>query len=286
VRVSDETPLVIVPLRNAGGAVDASLSSLQRCLPAGSEVWLLGDDGLDPHIEALVRNWLATTRLAARLRREDGAPGPLRSCHAALNDAARDTVLMQPGACATPGALAWLGATLVTDAQAATLSPWSNDAELLSYPRFGEPNPMPTDADELAEAASGLPASADMVLPAAVGGAVAFRASAWRQLGGFDIESYTTLAAAIGDYSRRAAAMGWRNAFCPRVFVPYDATEPLSATGEDLQRLLARWPDHYERTARFLLQDPMREWRERLARRQAEIARRGPQRDLFGTLLP
>lgn len=284
--MSGGVPLLIVPLRNAAGAVDASLSSLQRCLPTDSELWLLGDVGLDPRIEELVRNWLAATRLRAQLRREVGTPGSLRLCQAAMNDAGRDAVLLQPGACATPDAMSRLGAGLAADAQAATLSPWSNDAEVLSYPRFGEANPLPTNADELAEAASGLPASADIVLPAAVGGAVAFRASAWRQLGGFDIESYTTLAAAIGDYSRRAAAMGWRNAFCPRVFVPYDATEPLSATGEDLQRLFARWPDHYERTARFLLQDPMREWRERLALRQAEIARQGPQRDLFGTLMP
>lgn len=284
--MSAVAPLLVLPLRNAAAAVDASLSALEGGLPAAGEVCLLGDDGLDPGIEALVARWLARTRLRAGLQREGGTPGPLRLCHAAITAAGRDVLLLQPGACVTAGAVSQLGTALQAEARVATLSPWSNDAELLSYPRFAEANPLPLDALELAEAAAGLPAMADVGLPAAVGGAIAFAATAWRQIGGFDIESYSTLAAAIADYSRRAAALGWRNAFCPRVFIPYAAAEPLSATGEDLQRLFARWPDHYERTARFLLDDPMREWRRRLALRRADLAAQGPQRDLFATLLP
>jgi hypothetical protein len=284
--VSDTGFLAILPLRNAAAAVDASLDSFDRYLPGAVEVWLLADEGLDPRVETLVGNWLETTRLRANMRRAAGIAGPLRACQAAMSATEHDVLLLQPGARLAGDAARYLREAMQGDACAATLSPWSNDAEVLSYPRFGEANPLPTNADELAEAAAGLPACVDVALPAAVGGGIAFRIDAWRRLGGFDIDTYSTLMAAIGDYSRRAAAMGWRNAFCPRVFLPYAAAEPLSATGEDLQRLFARWPDHYERTARFMLDDPMRAWRERLTQSLADLDAQGPQRDLFGMPLP
>lgn len=284
--MSDTGFLAILPLRNAAAAVDASLDSFDRALPGLAELWLLADDGLDPRVETLVGNWLATTRLHASLRRVTGIAGPLLACQAAMRAAEHDVLLLQPGVRLVGDALRCLRAALRGDAQAATVSPWSNDAEVLSYPRFGEANPLPANADELAEATAGLPACEDIELPAAVGGGIVFRIDAWRRLGGFDVDTYSTLMAAIGDYSRRAAAMGWRNAFCPRAFLPYAAAEALSATGEDLQRLFARWPDHYERTARFMLDDPMRVWRERLTQRLAELDAQGPQRDLFGMRMP
>jgi len=46
--------------------------------------------------------------------------------------------------------------------------------------------------------------------------------------------------------------------------------------------LLARWPDYNERVARFILADPLRPLRERLAGQLADLDRSGPQRDLFG----
>ena len=48
-------------------------------------------------------------------------------------------------------------------------------------------------------------------------------------------------------------------------------------------RLLARWPDYHERMARYILTDPLRPLRRRLAERIEGLERSGPQRDLFAT---
>ena len=58
----------------------------------------------------------------------------------------------------------------------------------------------------------------------------------------------------------------------PRIYAP---------NGDNLSRLLARWPDYHERVARFILQDPLQPLRERLQARLDALARSGPQRDLF-----
>jgi len=50
---------------------------------------------------------------------------------------------------------------------------------------------------------------------------------------------------------------------------------------DDLSVLVARWPDYQEQVARFILSDPLRALRERLQARMDELAKSGPQRDLF-----
>jgi hypothetical protein len=76
--------------------------------------------------------------------------------------------------------------------------------------------------------------------------------------------------------------MGWRNVLCEQAFVGRVGTEAGPAPGRDeLPRLLARWPDYHEQVARWLLDDPLRPLRERLAARLARLEHGGPQRGLF-----
>jgi hypothetical protein len=56
----------------------------------------------------------------------------------------------------------------------------------------------------------------------------------------------------------------------------------IAPNGDNLARLLARWPDYNERVARFIMADPLRPLRLRLQEKVDELARSGPQRDLFG----
>jgi hypothetical protein len=52
--------------------------------------------------------------------------------------------------------------------------------------------------------------------------------------------------------------------------------------GDNLARLLARWPDYNERVARFIMADPLAGLRLQLLERMQAMAAAGPQRDLFG----
>jgi hypothetical protein len=52
--------------------------------------------------------------------------------------------------------------------------------------------------------------------------------------------------------------------------------------GDNLARLLARWPDYNERVARFIMADPLAPRRIALEQRLQSLAASGPQRDLFG----
>lgn len=281
--MTDDSPLVLVCLRNAAGELDGCLASLDRDLSPHDEVGLVGDASIDPQILDLLERWRGRTRLRVSQHFHSGEAGPVAACNAVLRTLGeRDVVLLHPAMRGTPGWLQRLHRA-ASDSRLATLSPWSNDAEFLSWPHFCEANPPPERPEEIAEAAAAWPEAADIELPGAAGVAMFLRGRAVRQLGGLDAESFSSLTGALGDFSRRAAAMGWRNGFCPGVFAVNATGAITGASGEDLQRLMVRWPEFQEQVARFVMDDPMRAWRDRLSERIAELGRQGPQRDLFGS---
>jgi len=108
---------------------------------------------------------------------------------------------------------------------------------------------------------------------------VLLRGSARRRAGGLDASSYGSWYAALVDLSLRLSGLGWRNALCETAYVarggeggPYEG---------DMEALAARWPDWHARIAHFLMADPLREMRERLAQNYAEVDLPQSQRELF-----
>ncbi|KFN51318.1 glycosyltransferase family 2 protein [Arenimonas composti] len=280
-------PTVVVPVFNGLDALDGCLAALERTLPAGTNVLLADDASSDPRIAPLLAGFAARSRLAVRVvtrARNLGFPGNCNAAFAETGDA--DLVLLNSDTVVTTGWLQRLAACAAADPRIATVTPWSNNAEICSFPRFCEDNPPPDDPEAIAEAAAGLDAAA-VELPTAVGFCMVVRRAALRALGGFDAATFGRGYGEENDFCLRAAAMGWRNVLCPQAYVVHLGGASfgplgLAPNGDNLARLLARWPDYNERVARFILADPLALLRQRLNERIEHLARSGPQRDLFG----
>lgn len=280
-------PTVIVPVFNAREALDACLAALESTLPARARVLVADDASTDPHIGPLARGWCYRSRLDARyvLRAQNlGFPG---NCNAALAETGEDDVLLlNSDAIVTPGWLQQIARCAASDARIASITPWSNNAEICSFPVFCENNPLPPFPELLAEAAASIAQPQYPELPTAVGFCMYLRRAAVRQIGAFDAETFGRGYGEENDWCRRAAAMGWRNVLCDSAYVAHAGRAsfgPLDQGpgGDNLQRLLARWPDYHEQVARFILDDPLAPLRERLQARLLQLERGGPQRDLF-----
>jgi GT2 family glycosyltransferase len=280
-------PVVVVPIHNALEALDACLASLDRTLPPGSPVLLADDASPDPRIEPMARGWCERSALAARYVRRPRNLGFPANCNAAFAETGdADVVLLNSDTVATTGWLDQLLRCAASDPRIATITPWSNNAEICSWPRFCEDNPAPEFPDAIAEAAAGL-APTYPELPTAVGFCMYVRRAALRRLGDFDAETFGRGYGEENDFCLRAAAMGWRNVLCDTAYVVHHggaSFEPLDLApgGENLARLLARWPDYNERVARFIMADPLAPLRLALEQRRQALAASGPQRDLFG----
>jgi GT2 family glycosyltransferase len=280
-------PVVVVPIHNALEALDACLASLDRTLPPGSPVLLADDASPDPRIEPMARGWCERSALAARYVRRPRNLGFPANCNAAFAETGdADVVLLNSDTVATAGWLEQLVRCAASDPRIATITPWSNNAEICSWPRFCEDNPAPEFPDAVAEAAAGL-APEYPELPTAVGFCMYVRRAALRQLGDFDAETFGRGYGEENDFCLRAAAMGWRNVLCDTAYVVHRGGAsfgPLDMApgGDNLARLLARWPDYNERVARFIMADPLAPRRIALEQRLQSLAASGPQRDLFG----
>ena len=284
--MSARLPVVIVPVFNALEALDACLGSLDRTLPAGARVHLADDASTDPRVPALIADWRRRTRLsvtAVRRAENFGFPANCNAAFAETGDA--DVVLLNSDTEPAGDWLSRLATGLAADARLASLTPWTNNGEIVSYPNFVSPNPLPDDPEGLARAAARLTPRYP-TLPTAVGFCMAVRRAALRAVGGFDAETFGKGYGEENDWCLRAEAHGWRHALCDDAYVVHRGHASFAGTGlapggENLRRLNARWPGYNERIARFILDDPLRPDRERLAQALAMLAATGPQGDLF-----
>jgi len=279
-------PVVVVPVFNALDELDACLAALDRTLPAGARVHVADDASTDPRVPALIADWVRRTRLdvtSVRRERNLGFPGNCNAAFAETGDA--DVVLLNSDTEPAGDWLSRLAAGAAADPHLASLTPWSNNGEIVSYPNFVSPNPLPDDPEPLARAAARL-APRYPTLPTAVGFCMYLRRAALMAVGGFDAETFGKGYGEENDWCLRAEGHGWRHALCDDAYVVHRGHASFAATGlapggENLRRLNARWPGYNERIARFILDDPLRGDRERLSGALAMLAAESPQGDLF-----
>jgi len=280
-------PTVVVTVFNAREALDACLASLERTLPAKARVLICDDASTDPHIEPLARGWCYRSRLDARYVLRPHNLGFPANCNAAFNETGEDDLLLlNSDAVVTPGWLQQIARCAASDVRIATVTPWSNNAEICSFPELCENNPAPGFPDAIAAAAASLAQPQYPEIPTAVGFCMYVRRRALGQIGAFDAETFGRGYGEENDFCRRAAAMGWRNVLCDSAYVVHAGNASFGPLGQgpggdNLQRLLARWPDYHDVVARFILDDPLAPLREQLKARIAQMEAGGPQRDLF-----
>lgn len=272
-------PIVVLPVGRDDDALDACLAALEAGTPAATRVWLADDAQSGPRGHAIIERWLARTALKAdytRRERSIGEVAHLDGVLAACGDA--DVAVLAADAVPLPGWLERLAACLASDGAIASATPWCNAGETAAWPRIGEIDGMPPEPAHLARAAARMPPT-HPELPAAVGHAVLLRGSARERAGGLDAASYGSWYAGLIDLSLRLSGLGWRNVLCESAFVAR-CREGVAFDG-DMDRIAVRWPDWHARVAGFLMRDPLRDARERLAGLVSTLGPAQPQPDLF-----
>ncbi len=280
-------PTVIVPVFNALDALDACLASLDRSLPSGARVHVADDASTDPRIARLLDDWKRRTSLACEIVVRERNLGFVGNVNRAFAECGNDdVVLLNSDTVATTGWLQRIAACAASDPRIATITPWSNNAEICSFPALCEDNPIPDDPDRVADAcaSAGMPEYPE--LPTGVGFCMYIRRAALRQAGDFDAVTFGRGYGEENDFCLRVAGIGWRNVLCDDAYVVHAGNASFGPLGErpggdNMRRLLARWPDYQERVAGFILADPLRPLRERIGRRLAQLQSPRTQNDLF-----
>ena len=273
--MAPDVTTVLIPVYNAAAATSACLAALGRALDEHASVLLIDDASTDPGIAPMLAAFAASrphTRLAANATNL----GFVGTVNRGLGECAGDVLLLNSDTLPTAGFLGRIERCAARDDRIASVTPFSNNAEICSFPVFCRDNPVPADPEAVA-AAFAEEDDAGVDLPTAVGFCMWMRRAAIEAVGDFDRATFGRGYGEENDWCLRAAGHGWRNVLCPSAYVAHVGHASFAATsqrpgGENLRRLTARYPGYNGRVADFIARDPLAGIRARVAARLAAAA--------------
>lgn len=267
---------IVLPVFNAAAALSACLHALQQSVAPHTRILFVDDASTDPAVAPLIERFLVHWHSAELLRnpRNLGFVGTVN--RALAQSPGEDVLLLNTDTIPTPGFLEAMLASAGCDARIASVTPFSNNAEICSFPEFCRPNPVPAQPQAVAAAfRAEAPDAVD--LPTGVGFCMWMRRAALDALGDFDAATFGRGYGEENDWCMRATAHGWRNVLCPAAYVAHVGHASFAATGErpggeNLARLSARYPRYNALVADFIERDPLAAIRARVAARLANAA--------------
>jgi GT2 family glycosyltransferase/glycosyltransferase involved in cell wall biosynthesis len=160
----------------------------------------------------------------------------------------------------------------------ATITPFSNNATLCSYPKIFEDNDLPGNisAKRLDTIAARYNRGMSVPVPTGVGFCFFMSRLAIKKIGMLDARTFGAGYGEENDFCRRAAAAGFRNLHALDVFVYHAGGTSFGASADarkarNLEKLLRRYPDYGLEVRRFAVDDPSR-----AARQAMDLARLTP----------
>ncbi|MCK5356080.1 MAG: glycosyltransferase, partial [Methyloprofundus sp.] len=176
----------------------------------------------------------------------------------------RDVVLLNSDTVVADG---WLDRLLVASQQnqnIATVTPFSNNATICSFPLFNQDNDLPSGVS-LAQL-NGLFCQYNqgkiIDLPTAVGFCMLIKREALLDIGYFDEQKWQQGYGEENDFCLRAANLGWRHVLACDVFVQHHGSVSFADTKQaritqNLALLEQIYPDYEVMIQRFIKQDPI-----------------------------
>lgn len=159
------------------------------------------------------------------------------------------------------------------DARIGTVTPFSNNGSICSYPNMLEINCLPADwtLAELDALFAAVNAGQCLDLPTGVGFCLYLRRACWVALGGFDLDRFPRGYGEETDFCMRAAKAGWRNVLCADVFVFHEGsvsfgTERDALMADGAAAMAERHPEYHGLVMDFLRTDPAHPWRDNVTR--------------------
>lgn len=158
-----------------------------------------------------------------------------------------------------------------SDPRVGTVTPFTNNGTICSYPRFNQANDVPADwpLAALDRAFAEANAGSGVELPTAVGFCVYIRRKCLNEVGYFDAQVFERGYGEENEFSLRAAEVGYRHLLCADVFVYHRGSVSFGAETKDLcaeaeRKLLERYPNYLQIIGDYCNLDPARFLRRRV----------------------
>ncbi len=261
---------IVIPVYNAVDDLLRCVDSVLGTAAGDYRLLLIDDASPDPAVRAYFAEIGSRGLPHVLLLRNDANLGFTLTANRGMETARASAavVLLNSDTIVADGWLDALGRCAESDATIGTITPFSNNAEICSFPRFCENNDWPQDRDPasmaqaLREAA--VPTYPD--IPTGVGFCMYIRRELIDAIGIFD-PAFGMGYGEENDFCLRAAAAGFRNVLCDDTFVVHRGGSSFGGTRTALSErntalLLSRHPQYLDLVRDYIAADPLRPLRE------------------------
>lgn len=260
--------VVLMPVYNAFEVLTEALDRVARHTSLPWRMILIEDRSTDPRIRPLLRDWAAERGEHVTVLENEanlGFIGSVNRGFACVDQNGADdapVILLNSDALVPQDWAARLTGPLA-DQAVATVTPMSNDAEILSVPRIAAPIVLtPGQADRIDARAATIGAQSQAELPTGVGFCMAISRAWLRRVGGFDPVFGKGYGEEV-DFCQRIAAQGGRNIGLPGLFVEHRGGQSFGSASK--ARLIAqngaiisrRYPRFDQDVQDFIAADPL-----------------------------
>jgi GT2 family glycosyltransferase/glycosyltransferase involved in cell wall biosynthesis len=261
---------VVVPVYGGLDHTMACLESVLADLPRWARVVVVDDASPDPRVVQKLAE-LAARRRIVLLPQPMNRGFPATANVGMRHDAARDVVLLNSDTLVPPGWLGRLRDAAYAAPDIGSVTPFSNDATILSYPSVEHINPVPdlqqvASLDALAEKAN---AGHLVDIPTAIGFCTYIKRDCLNATGLLREDVFAQGYGEENDFCIRSRHLGWRHVALPSLFVGHVGGQSFGSAKHYLiernMRMLNRLHPGYDALiAAFQSIDPMADSRRRL----------------------
>ena len=148
-----------------------------------------------------------------------------------------------------------------------TITCWSNNAEICSYPKTLQDNKLPSDIDAFSAELQQKHQASYPEIPTGVGFCMLVTKQAKNQVGYLDEQTFGHGYGEENDYSLRVKQAGLRNVLCDNVYVAHVGNQSfkdldLKPDQSTMNRLLAKHPEYAKLISEFIETDALASLRE------------------------
>jgi GT2 family glycosyltransferase/2-polyprenyl-3-methyl-5-hydroxy-6-metoxy-1,4-benzoquinol methylase len=272
---------IIVPIYNAVGDLRLCIDSVLAYTAQPYRLVLIDDASPDPAVKEYLATLAAEGFQGVILENEKnlGFVGTCNRAMALSGDA--DVVLLNSDTLVTPGWLEALRRCIASDARIGTATPWSNNAEICSFPAFCQNTPIGDlpPPEVIAGAVARASLGHHPELPTGVGFCFYITRALLNRIGLFDQVTFGRGYGEENDLCMRARKAGFRNVLCDDAFVVHTGgssftDKKLSLMEQNLHKLVTKHPDYPVLVRTFIERDVLRPQRE-LIRSELRMATHG-----------
>ena len=266
--------LVCVPVYNGFSSVELCLAALASAAVTTPFRTLIINDGSPDERIAPMLNAFCLGNPRMQVRHNGVNRGFTWNANQAFSASGvdEDLCLLNSDTLVTTGWLDEMLKCVTDDPTIGTVTPFSNNATICSFPDFSRAWPVPerVERERIALTLREHPV-APVDLPTGVGFCMLISALCRDKVGVFDTENFPRGYGEENDFCMRAAAAGFRNVLCPNAYVAHEGGVSFSESTQALmkiggERLLSKHPTYDAEVSSWIALDPAKARRDEIAK--------------------